>query len=564
MFEKGFSPTNSAEDPNIAEQKRRVEKGIVDLGKAFVIFIDDLDRLPPKEVFSVIRLVKAVSDFPQVAYVLAFDPLYVESALEGAGVSGGRAYLDKIVQIRVPLPPIGLAQIGKLVDREVETLEVDQTLQPDFDDESRVPQVYHRHIKFLLRTPRDVYRVFNRLRLLYPAVRTDIGLADFLALETIAITAPPLYDHIRERPEAYAGPLEEEIFQKPRKVVEQLKEERQAALDDCPVAIRGVLEKLVSMLFPMTSTGADRGPPRTTGRVANSRNLLIALSGGLPPREMSLEKVRAFVESNEHRRAIASNVAEEEQLEDFLDLLQHLLETTPVEDSANLVEALSYIGELDVVKDINKKRGFFKTDIATQVFWVLRTLLERSSSIRRKELIGRIIRDPKMLVLSVDLTSFLRWQHGIPKEKTKQPEPSCFVTTEELEDLALEWVDSMKEAFLSGSGWSSNEAGPALFLLASTDNAVAQEVVSVRLAAGSGGEDEVARTIGSGNWDSDKGEFANLSEESLGRFAEVELLRGIAEQRLARDAVLESDLSAIYTSILKGTKEYFCNHGREQ
>lgn len=91
---------------SIEKQKQRVAEAISALRLPIVVFIDDLDRLPPDEVFTMIRLVKAVSDFPRVAYILAFDPAYIESALERSGISGARAYLDKIVQVRAPLPRI--------------------------------------------------------------------------------------------------------------------------------------------------------------------------------------------------------------------------------------------------------------------------------------------------------------------------------------------------------------------------------------------------------------------------------------------------------------------------
>ncbi len=501
-----------------------------------------------------------MSDFPQVAYVLAFDPPYVENALEAAGVTGGRSYLDKIVQVRVPLPPIGLPQISKLVDREVDTLEIDTSLQELFDDKDRIPAVYHGSVKFLLRTPRDVCRVFNRVRLMYPAIKRDVGLADFLALETIAITAPPLYNHIRERPEAYAGPLELEVFEKPDEVVGKLKDERREALDACPASTREVLAELVSRLFPLT-TGSSHGGRepfhRTSGRIANSRNLLLALSGGLPSEELPLAKVRAFVERAEDRRSIAEDVSG--QLEDFLDLLRRQMRLSPVADVEELVAELAYIGEMEAVEEAKRKPRFLKTDIATQIFWILRVLLEAQSSKNRRALIETVLESPSMMVLSADLLKCLRWQQGIPDQEVRRPESEWFVTAEELDGLTAIWTRAIQREFSSRSGWSSNEAGPALFLLRSIDGSLARELVKARLQGGPACQDEVAFTIGSGNWDSDKGRFARLSEEELGRFADVEEMRAIAVQRLA-DEELAPDLRAIYTSVLNGTKEYFCDH----
>lgn len=53
-------------DLNVSSKKRKISTEIINLGRPFVVFVDDLDRLPPDEIYTMIRLVKAVSDFPQV------------------------------------------------------------------------------------------------------------------------------------------------------------------------------------------------------------------------------------------------------------------------------------------------------------------------------------------------------------------------------------------------------------------------------------------------------------------------------------------------------------------
>ena len=58
---------------SIDDKRDKVVKALTGLNKAIVIFIDDIDRLPPKEVFDIVRLVKAVADFPRVSFVLAYD-----------------------------------------------------------------------------------------------------------------------------------------------------------------------------------------------------------------------------------------------------------------------------------------------------------------------------------------------------------------------------------------------------------------------------------------------------------------------------------------------------------
>ncbi|WP_429070678.1 P-loop NTPase fold protein [Aeromonas veronii] len=57
-------------------------KAISKIKRPIVVIIDDIDRLTPVETFQVLRLVKAVADFPSTSFLLAFDPKYLTSVLD--------------------------------------------------------------------------------------------------------------------------------------------------------------------------------------------------------------------------------------------------------------------------------------------------------------------------------------------------------------------------------------------------------------------------------------------------------------------------------------------------
>ncbi|WP_144370813.1 KAP family P-loop NTPase fold protein [Vogesella urethralis] len=70
-----------------------------------VVFIDDLDRLPAREIVELFRVIKAVADLPNIVYVIAYDRAIVASALDEIHPGrGGEAYLEKIVQLPYRLP----------------------------------------------------------------------------------------------------------------------------------------------------------------------------------------------------------------------------------------------------------------------------------------------------------------------------------------------------------------------------------------------------------------------------------------------------------------------------
>ncbi len=68
-------------------------------GKRILVLIDDIDRLTPDETRQLFTVIKALADFPNVVYLLAFDR---EVAVQAIGQQGGipcERYLEKIIQV---------------------------------------------------------------------------------------------------------------------------------------------------------------------------------------------------------------------------------------------------------------------------------------------------------------------------------------------------------------------------------------------------------------------------------------------------------------------------------
>jgi len=66
-----------------------------------VILIDDIDRLRPEEVLTIVELIKEVSDFPQITFVLAYEKRLLNDLLikaTGFDVEQVKQYLQKIIE----------------------------------------------------------------------------------------------------------------------------------------------------------------------------------------------------------------------------------------------------------------------------------------------------------------------------------------------------------------------------------------------------------------------------------------------------------------------------------
>jgi len=182
-----------------AELVAELEKAALSI----VIVIDDIDRLTADEIRQLFRLIKAVADFPNVTYVLAFDRDVAARALSEFHEGAGDLYLEKIVQVPFELPPPDRDQLRTMLFRRLDRL-LAGTPDQEFDQQ-RFANVYFDCIRPFIQKPRDVVRLTNSLSVTFPAVKGEVSPIDFIGMETIRIFCPILYDVVRNNPDRFAG-----------------------------------------------------------------------------------------------------------------------------------------------------------------------------------------------------------------------------------------------------------------------------------------------------------------------------------------------------------------------
>ena len=145
-------------------KKEKVKKCLDKIDRPIIVIIDDIDRLTPDETFQILRLIKAVADFPGTSFLLSYDPKYLQGALEKHSISNSSEYLDKVVQLRTPLPVVSENDLNKLSEIELERLS-DKNLVATFErDHERLGWIYHTVSKKLIRNPRELKRFFQSLK----------------------------------------------------------------------------------------------------------------------------------------------------------------------------------------------------------------------------------------------------------------------------------------------------------------------------------------------------------------------------------------------------------------
>lgn len=188
---------------NVVDQKKKVAEALEKQEKRILIVIDDIDRLTAEEIRQLFGLIKSVADFPNVIYLLAFDKKVVTKALESAQGIPGEEYLEKIVQVPFELPMPDPVSLSKLFGERIN--DIIAGTPDELWDNTYWANMYHDGIRPFLKTPRDINRLINTLIVTYPAVIEEVNPVDFIAIETIRVFSPNVYDIVRKNKTEFVG-----------------------------------------------------------------------------------------------------------------------------------------------------------------------------------------------------------------------------------------------------------------------------------------------------------------------------------------------------------------------
>ncbi len=177
-------------------------------GQKFLIIIDDLDRLFPKELMKVLSIVKGLGDLPNIVYLLSYDFKEIVGKIETAiNVSNGAEYLEKIIQFRRQLPELENNALSTLLSPFLEPAITDvyhdnATL---VDIRKRFSEAWREVVQNLLITPRDVIQVGNSFFVVYADVRLHVDPVDLFLIETLNYKRTDLVRFIRRNLDALCG-----------------------------------------------------------------------------------------------------------------------------------------------------------------------------------------------------------------------------------------------------------------------------------------------------------------------------------------------------------------------
>ena len=384
--------------------KAEISKALTDSGQRFLFVVDDIDRLTPDEVRAIFKVVKALADFPNVIYLLAFDRKTVVEALEVAHQIDGEAYLEKIVQAPFSLPAIDRVrlrtrlqlELGRLVD-QFKGYEVDRT---------HWANVYMDGLDPYIQKPRDIVRVLNALTVTYPAVAGEVNTVDFIAIEILRLFEPAVYGIIRDHREMFTGHSNDPYGIGRR---DSGKSFHEAWLNQVPEEKREHVRSLMKRLFPrlqsvwgnMGYSAAHESIWRNALRVCSAEIIDVYFQFGVADDVLSRRELNQLLSAAQENpveaakilvaAAAVQRVTGTSKARDYLDRIRDLDdEITPTMANA-LVAALATVADTLLCAQDEVAQGILSFPNRWRILGVINHLLKHAEAADRLTLIRNLI-----------------------------------------------------------------------------------------------------------------------------------------------------------------------------
>ncbi|HCE1954886.1 P-loop NTPase fold protein [Vibrio parahaemolyticus] len=560
IVEKVFSKFGSS-TKKIAElkkldllgKKKKVVSAIQKIKIPIIVVIDDIDRLTPSETFQVLRLVKAVADFSGTSFLLAFDSSYLVSVLDKNDIVNASEYINKVIQLRVPLPVISERGMNELANVELNNLS-DKNLTDRFEsDQERLSWIYHHYFKHLIKNPRELKRFFNHLRFVLEQVEGQVCFSDLFSLSIIATKANAIYEHVKKTPEAYIGKRFSNdglMMDKPEEVVKSFNEDRSQILKAFSERDRKLLEGLLGDTFPLIDSGGYShygvSDADAAGRISAPQRLHVAFHYKTPTGYFSDQEILDFIAGNIDRDEFLSRVLSEDGDDRFFEMMTNYAKECRGNSFDILISIYNaFLNSEKLISSLESNYGFMSKDLYRQMNWLTNKMISESDD--KYTLIKNLVGREESAPLAADVLYKTRGQ--IRRESYDEP----WVSEEQLNELEVDY-QKMAIKSLSDRTHINNHLESHIFyeLKRSSKDKTSEFMDTVM--SGENGVIRVAEIIGNSGSDSTNGPYVQIDEKTFGDVIDLENLKEQAGKIDVTNQPIR--IQAVLKSILDGKKYY--------
>lgn len=176
------------DDPSIQVSYEKLKVLLSQSGKRFLVTIDDIDRLEKNDIRSILQMVKSIGQLPNVTYLLAYDRKIVAAALDKT--ADDPQFTEKIVQQELVLPSPSRNALLSMLDKEITFLTADAPTS------LRWQYIVRDGVHRWIRSPRDVARLSNSIKFLWPGIAGEVDPQDVLCMEGLRLFDAAVFDWV--------------------------------------------------------------------------------------------------------------------------------------------------------------------------------------------------------------------------------------------------------------------------------------------------------------------------------------------------------------------------------
>ena len=188
------------QDSTIQDKKRQIVKILKRINRKIIVFIDDLDRLDDDEILEMMKLLRNVSDFPNMYFVAAYDKEYLTSCLSKKIPRKTTEYIEKIFQIEFPLLESTHNELRNKLLLFLKELTIMEEEQKKCLDQF-IRWTDGLAFKHIITNFRDVIRFTNVFLFSYKNLKDFVNIRDLLLIELIKMKYPAVFNYFAKHRE---------------------------------------------------------------------------------------------------------------------------------------------------------------------------------------------------------------------------------------------------------------------------------------------------------------------------------------------------------------------------
>ncbi len=257
---------------DLQESKNQIANKMKEENIKIIVSIDDIDRLSEEEIIAIFQLVKALADFPNTVYLLAFDYDVVVHALSKVQYGDGKEYLEKIIQVPFEIPAPSISNIHEALFSKLNSIlgEISQARWA----KATWAELFQFGLQKYIKSIRDVIRYTNVFLLKYELLKDETDPVDLLALTSLQVFEPSLYSKLPSYKDTLCGSDYTYSYEQQQTNEEKMNKVISLLIpNDGTITNRDAASNILGILFPRTKKAM--GISYSIGRNYSCRDFMI-------------------------------------------------------------------------------------------------------------------------------------------------------------------------------------------------------------------------------------------------------------------------------------------------